>query len=102
MSLGALDQDLQKWSDRWNSSGRISVSSIVGMTGSELTRALSAEIPREFIEPRDLPKFESFADRIGVIYEGCVQRRGYTTEAINFFQEFNPLAGQALAEHVLR
>jgi hypothetical protein len=96
------DSDLTSWSNQWNANGRLSIDKLIGINGAELTRALKAEIPKEFMEPMDVMKFDALAQRIGTVYEGCIQRRGYTTEAINFLQEYTPLAGDNLVVHVLK
>jgi hypothetical protein len=59
-------------------------------------------MPKEFMAAEDVLKFGNFAERISGIYAGCIHRLGYTTEAINFFQEFTPLAGDNLVTRVLK
>jgi len=66
------------------------------------TSLLISELPRDKIKPDDIPKFEQFARRIGEIYSGCLKRQGYTPEAIAFFAELRPLAGDPLVTYVLR
>jgi hypothetical protein len=96
------DSDLTSWSSQWNAHDRLSIDKLIGMNGAELTRALKAEIPKNFMESMDIMKFDALAERIGTVHEGCIQRRGYTAEAINFLQEYTPLAGDDLVAHVLK
>ena len=67
-----------------------------------MARALKAEIPGEFLSAEDMKKFELFAEEIGEIYAGCVERGGYTTEAVNFIGDFSEVAGTELLNRMLR
>lgn len=94
--------NLKTWIAEWNANGRLSLEKVLGASQSEFARSLKGEIPREDLKPDDVIKFEKFADHIGTIYAGCMERHGYTTEAINFFNEVSLLAGDKLVAYVLK
>lgn len=96
------ESPLTAWSNEWNANGRLSSTKVAGMSQAEFARALKAEIPRDYVQPAEVMKFETFADRLSTIYAGCMARQGYTTEAINFFDEVTPLAGEHLTAYVLK
>jgi hypothetical protein len=93
---------MTKWSTAWNAAGRLSPAKVAGFDGTQLVRALKAEIPRELVAADDARKLEQFADLMGKIFDGCIHGGGYTTEANNFFDEYAPLAGDPLLKHVLK
>jgi hypothetical protein len=101
-SDAARSDELKAWSKEWNANGRLTLEKLKGLTGAELARALKAEMPRNKMKAEDTQKFEAFADKVSGVYSGCLERKGYTAEAINFFDEFQALAGDALVARVLK
>ena len=94
--------ELSAWSKEFNGKQRLTLEKITGLDGAGLANFLKNELPRDKMKADDTIKFESFADRVGNIYDGCLKRQGYTSEATKFFEEFLPLAGGPLVAHVLK
>jgi hypothetical protein len=92
--IGALrkpedEQKLVKWSNNWNANERLSLNRIMGLSGPELTRALKAQLPGDFVNAEDMKKFELFAEKIGEIYSLAASSEGVTprkqsTLSVNF------------------
>ena len=91
----ARSAELTAWRKNWGNTVRLSFDKLSKLDGQGLTSLLISELPGDKMKPDDIPKFEQFARRVGEIYSGCLKRQGYTPEAIAFFEEVQPLAGDA-------
>ena len=90
-----------KWADAWSREGRIKIEKVSEFDGLSLANFLKNELPRQYMSEGEIRQFESLANNIGTLYQGCIQRGGYTIEARRFFAEYEPLAGESLLAHVL-
>jgi hypothetical protein len=90
------------WSKIWGQTERLPIEKVANLDGHVLTETLIDMLPINIIKAEDTMKFETLARKIGDIYTGVLKRQDYTPAAVEFFEEFRPLAGDPLVSHVLK
>jgi hypothetical protein len=88
----APEKSIEDWDIKWTPSGLESVLPSLA-DGRRLTTYLKQQIPLSIISAPEVGTFEGLANKIGELYEGCLDRGGYTEGALRFVDLFREHSG---------